>query len=144
MAISIVICSSFRFYPDVLELQKQLEEAGIRTEIPVPNEFLHPKKPWLLRNKLIISQPELFEAFWRNMELHRHRILETDIVYVYGGREGYVGNGVCSEMGFAYGIKKYCSYEKPRTILSSSELADIAMRGFIEEIIPPENLIKRL
>ncbi len=144
MSVSIAICSSFRFYENVLELQKVLEDAGLRCEIPIPNEFLNPQKPWRLQENLIDPEPEVFEAFWRNMRLHQDRILRCELVYVYCGSQGYVGNGVSSEMGFGYAIRKHVPTEKPKTLLSSHQISDIALQGFIEEIIGPDELVGRL
>jgi hypothetical protein len=141
---SIVICASFRFYEDVLALQRRLEEAGIRTEIPIPNYYLNPRDPTRLQDKLLVPAPLVFETFWRSMEMHHQRIIETDIVYVYGGIQGYVGNGVSSEMGFSHALAHHCPGQKPRTILSSHELADIAMKGFVEEVVSPDMVVKRL
>lgn len=144
MTPSIVICSSFRFYADVLKLQRALEEAGYRTEIPVPNEWLDPQNPWNLKEGVRREDPEVFEAHWRNITDHLGRIERTDIVYVYGGGRGYVGRGVSSEMGFARGIRRYNPLQKPRTVLSSEEIADMGMRGYVEEVVTPAELARRL
>ena len=144
MSYSIVICASFRFYNDVVELQRKLDEAGFRCEIPVPNEYLDPKRPWKFQEDLVVPEPKMFQTLWKSIEDHLKRIEDTDIVYVHGGGEGYVGRGVASEMGYSQGLQLYNPLQRPRLILSSEQLADMTMRGYVEEEIPPDKLISRL
>ncbi|MBI2583401.1 MAG: hypothetical protein HYW25_01920 [Candidatus Aenigmarchaeota archaeon] len=142
--VSVVVCSSFRFYPEVIKLQRRLEESGIRCEIPVPNQYLDPREPWKLKERLIEPQPEVFRAMWKSIRDHLARIGSTEVVYVFGGGEGYVGNGVSSEMGYAHGIRKFNPLQRPRTVLSSESLVDVAMRGYVEEVVSSEVLVGRL
>jgi hypothetical protein len=144
MAPSITICSSFRFYPDVVRLQRELEEAGIRCEIPIPNEYLDPKNPSNLREGLVELKPEMFSALWKSVGDHLKRIVDTSLIYVFGGNKGYVGRGVSAEMGYGHCLKKYDPLQKSRSILSSAPLSDITMRAFVEEVVRPEQLIRRL
>ncbi len=141
---SIVICSSFRFYQQVLELQTILSQAGYYCEVPLPNEHLDPDRPWILRNGLMVREPAIFEAFWRNMRMHHDRIIRSDLVYVFAGKEGYVGIGVSSEIGFTYAIKHHCPEQKGKAIISSHTLSDRAMRGYVEEVVAPKDLVSRL
>ena len=144
MVKSIVICASFRFYQEVLALQQTLETAGIRCEIPVPNDYLDLQHPWKLKEGIMAEAPEVFMAHWKRMETHQARIIDTDLVYIFAGEQGYVGNGVSSEMGFSYGLNQHEAHEKPRDILSSHTLTDVAMQGFVQEVINPAQLVKRL
>ena len=132
----ICICASFKFYDNVLKLADTLKSNGVEAMIPIPNQFLN------LTNRTDRDfnngadkprEEKIIAAYWKHITDHLTRIESADIVYIYT-EDGYIGNGVSLEIGYAHSLKK--------NIYSSEEINDLPISCFIQKIIHPDGLIK--
>jgi nucleoside 2-deoxyribosyltransferase len=131
----ICLCASFKFYDNVLKFADVFKSNGIEIMIPIPNQFLkftgtQDQNP---NNEMDKSRGEkIVAAYWKHITDHLGRIESADIVYIYT-ENGYIGNGVSLEIGYAHALKKI--------IYSSEEIHDLPISCFIHKIIRPEELI---
>ncbi len=127
----ICICSSFKFYKKVLELEKIFTERGVEVLIPIPNKFLkYSRQPD--SSHLTISE-EVTKEHWKHLSDHLKKIDQADIVYILA-EGGYIGYGVSLEIGH--------SYAKDKTIYSSEKIKDLPVSCFIDKIITPDKLLE--
>lgn len=134
---SVCICSSFKFYEKVLDLEKKLKNEGIKYLIPLPSQK-HRKqdKPHEFVDDFdqIPEEDKLEEA--RRMALeHFERIDNTDVVYIISPN-GYVGKSVCMEVGYAYA--------KGKSIYSSGKLDDFSVMSLVSQTLSEDELIQIL
>ena len=134
----ICICSSFKYYKEVLDLKKTLCEKNSDVEvlIPIPNKYFELAEPYKTdyTNKL---EDKVLKEYWEHVLNHLKRIDQADIVYILS-KDGYVGTGVGLEIG-------YC-HAKNKILYSSEEIRDIAISCFINKVVPTEkisNLLKQ-
>lgn len=133
MSKTICVCSSFKFYDDYLEMKKMWETSGIRVLGPVP----HPK----------VRKQENPAEFMENLSDKEHekiarevehkflkKIRRADVIYVLA-KNGYVGLSVSVEIGYAYGLGTL--------IFSSEKIVDFNVRSLINEVVGPEELLKK-
>jgi len=127
---SVVICSSSRFAEEVREFSKQLKEKGVM--VYEPSLYRASGGDW----EKIRDFDKRFVALGLVHD-HLHKIRLADVVFVYN-KEGYIGNSVTLEIGYALALNKpiyaFCDKdeEKCRKVL------------FQEFISSPEELIKVL
>ncbi len=134
---AVCICSSFKFYNDVLNLAEKLKKVGVKCHIPLPSQkYRKPNNPQELIDDFDqIPQADLLDEA-RLMTLnHFARIDDSDVIYVIAPN-GYVGKSVCMEVGYAYAKKKpiYCS----------EKLEDFAVMSLVDKILSEEKLIEIL
>ncbi len=130
----ICICSSFKFYPEVLKLHKELEEKGFEVLIPIPNPFLEREED-ILKNGEHLTNPEILKTYWMHLADHLKRMDKSDVIYIFS-QNGYVGNGVSLEIGYAH--------SKNRKLISSAPIKDLPISCFIDEVVKPEDFVTYL
>jgi nucleoside 2-deoxyribosyltransferase len=89
---SVCICGSFKFYDEMGDLRTVLQARGIICEWPT----LGPR-----RNPQAMTPDEAKEAITRHLE----RMDRADLIFVFN-RDGYLGNSVVMEIGYAYARRK--------------------------------------
>lgn len=131
----VCICASFKFYNNVLKFAEAFKNNGIEIMIPIPNQFLKFAASPEYDSDAGVDKSrseKVVAAYWKHITDHLGRIESADIVYIYT-ENGYIGNGVSLEIGYAHSLKK--------TIYSSEEIHDLPISCFIHKIIRPEELI---
>jgi len=113
---TITICGSLTFFPELSKLQKQLEDKGHKVLVPKSLDLLKSgtfKKPETVKDRL---KDEATHDFIRE---HFRKIEKADAVLVANyekkGIKGYVGGNTLIEMGIAFylGKKIYLLYPIP-------------------------------
>jgi len=134
---SVCICSSFKFYEKVLDLEKRLKDEGIKCLIPVPSKKYrkHDKPSEFIDNFDQIPEEDKLEEAKRMALKHFERIDNADIVYIIT-QNGYVGKSVSMEVGYAHA--------KGKPIYSSGKLEDYAVMSLVDKILSEDELIKVL
>ena len=89
---SVCICGSFRFYDDMVALRDALQAQGIPCEWPTPGPRRAPQA---------MTPGEAKEAIL----LHLQRVDRADLIFMFN-KDGYVGNSVIMEIGYAYAQRK--------------------------------------
>jgi nucleoside 2-deoxyribosyltransferase len=89
---SVCICSSFRFYEEMVDLGKALQARGFLCEWPLPGPCRAPPT---------MTADESRDAIMRHLE----RMDRAGILFVCN-KDGYLGNSVVMEIGYAYARRK--------------------------------------
>ena len=89
---SVCICGSFRFYEEMLQLRNTLQARGLRCEWPLPGPRRAPHT---------MTTDEARHAIMRHLE----RMDRAEIIFVFN-KDGYLGNSVVMEIGYAYAQRK--------------------------------------
>lgn len=124
---TIVLCGSHRFKPAIREFANKLKKFGVVVYEPHLTNF-----DW---NILPGKEKELIALGLTHD--HFYKIRMADVVYVYN-KNGYIGNGVTMEIGYAMALGK------PIYALSDKDeepCRQVLFRGFIKT---PAELVKRL
>lgn len=124
----VCICSSFKFYREVLDLAEKLAEEGFEALVYPVGPFRYPKTGKIFR------EPTQDEAKAVTVE-HLNNIDKSGLVYILS-KDGYVGRSVSIEIGYAFKADKI--------IYSSEIIQDHGPRSLVDEVIPKEELIKKL
>jgi nucleoside 2-deoxyribosyltransferase len=85
---SVCICGSFRFYEEMVQLRNTLQARGIRCEWPLPGPRRAPQA---------MTADEARDAITRHLE----RMDRAECIFVFN-KDGYLGNSVVMEIGYAY------------------------------------------
>lgn len=126
---SVVICGSRRFRTEVKKLAQELREAGVIVYEPPLIDMSDNQSVMALPQNL---QDRLFDgATYRHIQMIR----QADICYILNPG-GYIGSSVTFEMGIAKGCNK--------PIWAQCGIEDLAVKRAIDEIIPIEELLKKL
>lgn len=123
---SVVLCGSKRYKPEMREFAKSLRELGCEVFEPHLTNF-----GWA-------NIPTDYKDFIALGLTHDHffKIRMADVVYVYN-KEGYAGNSVTLEIGYAAALNKpIYAYAK-----DEEHCRHVLFRDFLTT---PEELIKRL
>lgn len=133
----VCVCSSFKFYEQVLDLEKKLRDENIESLIPVPSQkYRKQDKPHeFVDNFDQIPEENKLEEAKRMTLKHFERIDNSDVVYVISP-SGYVGKSVCMEIGYAHAKRK--------PIYSSSKLDDYSVMSLVDKILSVDELIQLL
>jgi len=125
---SVVFCGSRRFKTEIREFTKQLQKLGVIVYAP----YLHEgKDEW---EKLSVDYKK-FTALGLTHD-HFYKIKIADAVFVYN-KEGYSGNSVTLEIGFAVALGK------PIYALNNDE--ELCRQVLFRKITAlPEELVKQL
>lgn len=128
---SVVICGSRRFKEEMRDFAARLHELGVAV-IYEPISYLWDALSWeetpSAARKLIVTGLTLE---------HFAKIAKADAVFVYN-QEGYIGNSVTLEMGFAV------AFNKPIYALAHDE-GDLSREILIDEVVEsPKDLVKFL
>jgi len=130
---TIYLIGSFKFYTDMLDIQKSLTSEDIRCFIPQPSKYRDPNDP----SKFLQSsrnQPKeilMKDAHESTIRCFR-KIDECDIIYVVN-RHGYVGKSTLLDIGYAYAKKK--------PIYASEAIDDLAVQSLLK-VVSPSKLVK--
>jgi nucleoside 2-deoxyribosyltransferase len=89
---SICICGSFRFYEEMVDLRNALQARGIRCEWPLPGPRREPQA---------MTADEARDAIMQHLE----RMDRAEGIFVFN-KDGYLGNSVVMEIGYAYARRK--------------------------------------
>ena len=134
----ITICSTIKFYPQILEVKKQLEEMGIEVLIPpheVKNEvgdFIPVEEYYELRKKMMAVDGKEHDWIWLRkkeaMNCHFEKVEKGDVIlilnYEKNGVANYIGGNVFLEIGLAFWLGKpiYFMNPIPQTLSYTEEL----------------------
>jgi nucleoside 2-deoxyribosyltransferase len=131
---TVYLIGSFRFYKDMLDVQKKLASAGVPCSIPQPSKFRDPEEP----SRFLPSSQEqprellLKEAYESTVRCFS-KIDKSDIVYVID-KGGYTGKSTLLDIGYAHAKKK--------PIYAPEEADDLAVLSLMKEVASPDKLIE--
>lgn len=131
---TVYLIGSFRFYKDMLNVQKKLASAGVPCSIPQPSKYRDPEEP----SRFLPSSHEqpresvLKDAYESTVRCFR-KIDQCDISYVVN-KGGYAGKSTLLDMGYAHAKKK------PIYALEAAD--DLAVLSLIKEVASPDKLIE--
>jgi nucleoside 2-deoxyribosyltransferase len=89
---SVCICGSFRFYEEMVQLRDALQARGVCCEWPLPGPHRAPQA---------MTTDEARDAIMQ----HLQRMDRAEGVFVFN-KDGYLGNSVVMEIGYAYAQRK--------------------------------------
>jgi nucleoside 2-deoxyribosyltransferase len=89
---SVCICGSFRFYDEMVDLRNALQARGVHCEWPTPSPRRAPQSMTADEAKAAIMQ-------------HLEYMDRADLIFMFN-KEGYAGNSVIMEIGYAYARRK--------------------------------------
>ena len=119
---SVCICGSFRFYDEMLDLREGLHARGVLCEWPMPGPRRDPNAMPLDEARAAILS-------------HLERIDRADLVFVFN-KDGYVGNSVALEIGYAYARRK------PVYVLAP--FPDPCLMSLVTAVVTLEDLMQRV
>ncbi len=116
----ITICSTIKFYDNILAVKKQLEEMGHEVLIPpheVKNEagdLISVKEYYDLRQKMMKESGQEHDWIWQRkkeaMEWHFEKVSQADVVLILNYEKNsianYIGGNTFLEMGVAMWLNK--------------------------------------
>ena len=85
---SVCICGSFRFYEEMVQLRNVLQARGILCEWPLPGPHGAPQA---------MTADEARDAITQHLE----RMDRAECIFIFN-KDGYLGNSVVMEIGYAY------------------------------------------
>jgi len=136
---SICIVGSLRFYALMLDVHKVFENAGISCSVPTPGKFRNPKDPGEYINGYSrVPFREKVEEERKRVDDYLKRVRLSDTIYIVNP-DGYVGLNTVGEI--------YCAHENKKLIYALEpfhEDHDLFLRGFVEDFLPPKDLVKVL
>ena len=133
---TITICSSANFYPQAVDIQSQLEEAGMKVLLPATAKKMKQSgdfdvshyKTWFAEANDYYKKAELIRR-------HFDEITKGDAILVLNyqkhGVDNYIGGNVLMEMALAFYLKK------PIFILNDAPQES----AFLEEILGMEPVL---
>jgi nucleoside 2-deoxyribosyltransferase len=115
----ITICASIKFYPQIVEVKKQLEALGHEVLIP-PHEVLNkegamiPVEEYYRIRKEMVDRGENIDWVWERknqaIKWHNDKINQADVILVLNydknGVTNYIGGNTLMEVGVAFWLKK--------------------------------------
>jgi nucleoside 2-deoxyribosyltransferase len=131
--VTITICASNRFAPEAEKFAEKLKKLGVNVRIP---HFYYLSLRWLGKSQKSSRDEKRFITTGLTLD-HFQKIRKSDVIFIYN-KDGYVGNGVTLEIGYATAL------DKPIYALSDKDTEtcrDILFEGYAET---PEKLIKML
>jgi nucleoside 2-deoxyribosyltransferase len=117
---SVCICGSFRFYEEMVQLRSTLHARGVLCEWPLPGPRREPQT---------MTADEARDAIMQHLE----RMERAECIFVFN-KEGYLGNSVVMEIGYAY------ARHKPVYVLAP--LHDPFLMPLIKGIVSLEELLQ--
>jgi len=122
----ITICSTIKFWPQILAVKKQLEEMGHEVLIPpheVPNQAgeMIPVEEYFKIRKEMVEKGENIDWVWERkkeaMNWHFEKVNKADCIlvlnYEKNGIANYIGGNVLLEIGLAFWLKKPIYFINP-------------------------------
>jgi len=130
----VCLVGSFRFYREMLNIQKLLKSAGVNCWVPQPSKYRDPNEP---SRFLSSSQTDPKEAVMRDAYECTLRcfqkIDECDIVYLVN-KSGYVGKSGLLDLGYAHA--------KNKALYALEPVDDLAVMSLITSVVSPEQLVE--
>lgn len=134
----ITICTTIKFWPQVLKVKKQLEEMGHEVLIPpheVKNEagdFIPVEEYYELRRKMMAEDDKEHDWIWQRkkeaMNSHFAKVEQGDVILVLNYEKNnianYIGGNVLMEIGLAFWLNKpiYLMNPIPQTLSYTEEI----------------------
>jgi nucleoside 2-deoxyribosyltransferase len=117
---SVCICGSFRFYDEMVVLRNALQAQGIPCEWPTPGPRRAPQA---------MTPDEAKEAILQ----HLARMDRADCIFMFN-KDGYAGNSVIMEIGYAYAQRKpvYVLAPIPDPFLMPLVTAVVSLEDFLQ------------
>ena len=117
---SVCICGSFRFYDEMMDLRNALHARGARCEWPVPGPRPAPQ---------VMTPAEAKEAIIQ----HLRRMDRADLIFMFN-KDGYTGNSVSMEIGYAYARRK--------PVYGLAPIADPFLMPVVTAVVSAEDLLQ--
>ena len=117
---SVCICGSFRFYEEMVQLRNTLQARGARCEWPLPGPRRAPQA---------MTADEARDAIIQHLE----RLDRAECIFVFN-KDGYLGNSVVMEIGYAY------AQHKP--VYALAPMHDLFLRPLVRAIVGIEELLQ--
>jgi hypothetical protein len=117
---SICICGSFRFYEEMVDLRNALHARGIRCAWPLPGPRREPQA---------MTADEARDAIMPHLE----RMDRAEGIFVFN-KDGYLGNSVVMEIGYAY------ARHKPLYVLAP--IHDPLLLPLVSAVVSNEELLQ--
>ena len=89
---SVCICGSFRFYEEMVQLRNALQARSVLCEWPLPGPRHAPQA---------MTADEARDAITQHLE----RMDRAEYIFIFN-KDGYLGNSVVMEIGYAYARRK--------------------------------------
>ncbi len=134
----ITICSTIKFWPQILKVKKQLEEMGHEVLIPpheVKNEagdFIPVEEYYAIRKEMMAKDGKEHDWIWQRkkeaMNCHFNKVEKGDVILVLNYEKNevanYIGGNVLLEIGLAFWLGKpiYLMNSIPQTLSYTEEL----------------------
>jgi nucleoside 2-deoxyribosyltransferase len=117
---SVCICGSFRFYDDMVALRHALQAQGVHCEWPTPGPRRAPQA---------LTPDEAKAAILE----HLARMDRADCLFLFN-KDGYAGNSVMMEIGYAYAQRKpiYVLAPIPDPFLMPLVTAVVSLKDFLQ------------
>ena len=119
---SVCICGSFRFYAELVQLRNTLQARGVLCEWPLPGQHRAPQA---------MTADEAQDAITQHLE----RMERAECIFIFN-KDGYLGNSVVMEIGYAYAR---C---KPVYVLAP--IHDPFLRPLVNAVVSIEELLQLL
>lgn len=119
---SVCICGSFKHYNEMLELRGTLLANGASCEWPTPGPRTDPKA---------MSPAEARVAIVAHLE----RMDRADLILIFS-EDGYTGNSVAMEIGYAYA--------RGQPVYVLSPIPDLFLMGLVTAVVTAEQSIELL
>ena len=119
---SVCICGSFRFYEEMVQLRNALQARSVLCEWPLPGQHRAPQA---------MTADEAQDAITQHLE----RMDRAECIFIFN-KDGYLGNSVVMEIGYAYAR---C---KPVYVLAP--IHDPFLRPLVKAVVSIEELLQLL
>ena len=116
---TVCLCGSFRHYDEMLAFRDALLASGASCEGPTPD---------LRRDPATMTQKEATAAIL----LHLERMDRVDLILIYN-KDGYVGNSVLMEIGYAFARRK--------PLYAVAPIQDPFLMSLVTSVLGPEEFI---
>ena len=125
---SVCICGSFKFYEDMEKIREELTRQDILCFTPEPCKLRD-------RNNITNDPHRTVDEARNCVSKHLRKIDAADLVYVYD-RNGYVGNSVTMEIGYAV--------SRGKQVVALEPIEDLSLMSLISKTVNPDDLIRLL
>ena len=132
----VCLCGSFRFFDQIVEVERFLTKRGVVWYAPRPFQFRDQQHPSYFGNEWdSLSYSEKLNESKQAERAYLEKVDSTDVVYVINP-SGYVGKSVIFELGYA------CA--KGKIIYTLEPIEDFAVMSLVRQTISPEDLVRIL
>ena len=133
---SVCLCGSFKFYNQVIKIEKFLREKKIICYKPNPFQYRNQLQPSIFVDSFFsLPYTEKLRESGKAELAHLEKINKADVIYIVNP-SGYIGNSVTFEIGYAYA--------KGKLIYSQEPIEDFAVMSLINKVMSLEDLLNIL